>query len=77
MSSRLIIRQKRKSRAFWLQKLFGSNRGTHWSIAGSVAVIVLGTYLIYSGHNGNLTTATAISAKAPVSATAGDAELKR
>ena len=33
-----------------LRKWFGPNRGTHWSIAGSVAVIILGGYLIYSAE---------------------------
>jgi hypothetical protein len=32
------------------QKWFGPNRNTHWSIAGAVAVIVLGGYLIYSNR---------------------------
>jgi hypothetical protein len=31
-----------------LHKWLGPNRGTHWSIAGAVAVIMLGGYLIYS-----------------------------
>jgi hypothetical protein len=31
-----------------LHKWLGPNRGTHWTIAGSVAVIMLGGYLIYS-----------------------------
>lgn len=31
-----------------LQKWLGPNRGTHWTVAGAVAVIMLGGYLIYS-----------------------------
>lgn len=31
-----------------LHKWFATNRGTHWSIAGAVAVIILGSYLVYS-----------------------------
>jgi hypothetical protein len=38
------------------RKLFRTNRGTHWSIAGSVAVIILGSYLIYSIRESNPTT---------------------
>jgi hypothetical protein len=33
-----------------LHNWFGPNRGTHWSIAGSVAVIILGSYLVYSSQ---------------------------
>jgi hypothetical protein len=29
-------------------KWFGPNNGTHWTIAGAVAVIILGLYVIYS-----------------------------
>jgi len=42
----------------WLRKWFGPNRGTHWSVAGAVVVILLGSYLVYSNH----TTATPIAA---------------
>jgi hypothetical protein len=42
-----------------LRKWFGANRGTHWTIAGSVAVIIFGSYLIYSSRGSNLTIATA------------------
>jgi hypothetical protein len=76
MTRRLINRQKKTMLRNWLTKWFGSNRGTHWSVAGSVAVIVLGTYLIYS-QGGNTTTATAVSANAPITATAGAVGLKR
>jgi hypothetical protein len=37
----------------WLHKWFGTNRGTHWSIAGSVAVIIFGSYLIYNHRDSN------------------------
>ena len=36
-----------------LRRWFGPNRNTHWTIAGSVAVIMLGAYLVYSNHDGN------------------------
>jgi hypothetical protein len=45
-----------------LHKWFGPNRGTHWTIAGSVAVIMLGSYLVYSNRDGSPVTATAITA---------------
>jgi hypothetical protein len=37
-------------------KWFATNRGTHWTIAGSVAVIIFGSYLVYNGRNSNPTT---------------------
>jgi hypothetical protein len=42
-----------------IHKLFGTNRGTYWIIAGSVVVIVLGGYLVYNSRDGNPTTAAA------------------
>ena len=45
-----------------LHKWFGPNRGTHWTIAGSVAVIMLGSYLVYSYRDISPTAATNISA---------------
>jgi hypothetical protein len=45
-----------------LHKWFGPNRGTHWNIAGSVAVIMLGSYLVYSIRDSSPTTAATISA---------------
>jgi hypothetical protein len=41
------IIQHNKSR---LQKWFGPNRNTHWVVAGSVAVILLGSYVVYSNR---------------------------
>jgi hypothetical protein len=34
---------------------FGTNRGTHWTVAGSVTVIILGGYFIYSSRGSNPT----------------------
>jgi hypothetical protein len=45
-----------------LRKWFGPNRGTHWTIAGSVAVIMLGSYLVYSNRDATSVTAITISA---------------
>jgi len=47
-----------------LRKWLGPNRTTHWTIAGSVAVIMLGSYLVYSNRDSNPT-------GIPISATAG------
>jgi hypothetical protein len=45
-----------------LHKWFGPNRSTHWTIAGAVAVIILGSYLVYSNRGSNPSTAATISA---------------
>ena len=45
-----------------LHKWFGTNRGTHWTVAGFIAVIMLGSYLVYSNRDTSSTTATSISA---------------
>jgi hypothetical protein len=39
----------------WFHKWFGTNRGTHWTIAGSVAVIIFGSYLVYNSRDTNPT----------------------
>jgi hypothetical protein len=41
-----------------LHKWFGTKRGTHWRIAGSVAVIIFSGYLIYNNRGSNPTTVT-------------------
>jgi hypothetical protein len=43
MADHPVIRDKSA-----LHEFFGPNRNTHWIIAGSVAVIMLGGYLVYS-----------------------------
>jgi hypothetical protein len=43
-----------------LRRWFGTNRGTHWTVAGSVAVAIFAIYFVYS--NRNPTAATDISA---------------
>ncbi len=45
-----------------LLKWFGPNSGTHWTIAGSVAVIMLGSYLVYSIRDGSPANAVTFSA---------------
>lgn len=37
-------------------KWLGTNRGTHWTVAGMVAVIIFGSYFIYSIRNNSATT---------------------
>jgi hypothetical protein len=41
-----------------IDKWFVTTQGTHWMAAGSVTVIILGSYLIYSMRNTNPTTTT-------------------
>jgi len=45
-----------------LRKWFGPNRGTHWSVAGSVAVIIFASYLIYHSRDSNPASAAAVPA---------------
>jgi hypothetical protein len=52
-----------------MHKWFGPNRGTHWTIAGSVAVIVLGSYALYTS-NRDSAPATAVIIAAPEQAAA-------
>ena len=61
MSAHSVIRRDRNRLGKWFHKWFGTNRGTHWTIAGSVAVIIFGSYLIYNSRD-NPTTTTNISA---------------
>jgi len=63
----------------WLRKWFGANRGTHWSIAGSVAVIIFGSYLIYNSRHSKPTSAANIAAaeRTPVPMTPGPLTLKK
>jgi hypothetical protein len=53
-----------------LHKWFGPNPSTHWTIAGSVAVIMLGSYLVYKPEN-----RTAISAAERIPAAMAPAPL--
>ncbi len=62
MSARSDIQHDMNVLYKWFHKSFGTNRGTHWSIAGAVAVIIFGSYLIYSSRGSNLATATTASA---------------
>jgi hypothetical protein len=56
MSAPSATRRDRNALGKRLRKWFGANRGTHWSVAGSIAVIIFGVYLIYNNHDSNLKT---------------------
>ena len=58
-----------------LHKWFGSNRSTHWTIAGSVAVIMLGSHLVYSNRDGNPANPTNTSAAERIPAAMAPAPL--
>jgi hypothetical protein len=77
MSARSAIRHDRSKLGKWLHKWFGTNRGTHWTIAGAVAVIILGSYLVYNGRDGNPATTIAAAGRAPAPMTPGPLTVKR
>jgi cytochrome b subunit of formate dehydrogenase len=56
MNAVSVLRYDKNKLRQWFHRWFGTNRGTHWTVAGSVAVIIFGGYLIYNGLNGNPTT---------------------
>jgi hypothetical protein len=62
-----------------LRKWFGTNRGTHWTIAGSVVVIIFGGYLVYNGRNSNPATTVIVPAaeRTPSPMTPGPFPLQR
>jgi len=75
----VVIRHNTNTLRKWLHKRFGTNRGTHWTIAGSVVVIIFGSYLIYNGRQSSSTTAATIYAAERTSApmTPGPHTLKK
>ena len=70
MTGSSAVRRDKNKFQKWLHKWVGSNRGTHWSIAGSVAVIILGSYLIYDIRVSNSTSAATIGVTGPPPASA-------
>jgi hypothetical protein len=58
-----------------LRRWFGPNRNTHWTIAGSAAVILLGAYLVYSNSDSK-PTGIPISAAEGTPSPMGPAPLK-
>ena len=56
-------------------KWFGPNRSTQWTIAGSVAVIMLGSYLVYSNPDSNPANPTTTSAAERIPAAMAPAPL--
>jgi hypothetical protein len=79
MSALSDMRHERKMLRKWLRKWFGANNGTHWNIAGAVAVIILGAYLIYNIHDSSHPAATTIvaSERSQVPMTPGPHILKK
>jgi hypothetical protein len=65
MTGSVLIQHDKSIPHKWL----GGNRGTHWIVAGIVAVIVLGSYLIHVcrptnvGSDGSRTACTAHNGK--------------
>jgi hypothetical protein len=49
MAGPSVIRRDKNMLLKWL----GPNRGTHWTVAGAVAVIMIGGYLVYSIRDSN------------------------
>jgi hypothetical protein len=56
MTSISALRHDKNRLRKWVRKWFGANRGTHWTIAGSVAVIIFGGYLAYNSRDANRAT---------------------
>jgi len=79
MTATSAFRRDKKMLRKWFHKWFGANRGTHWSIAGAVAVIIFASYLIYGSRDSNPAAATTISAaeQAPAPTTPGPHTLKK
>jgi hypothetical protein len=65
MTGSSVIRRDKNKLQKWLHKWFGTNRGTHWTVAGSVAVIILGSYLIFNTRDGSPTTTISSAERAP------------
>jgi hypothetical protein len=79
MTALLGLRYDKNKLRKWLYNWFGTNRGTHWTVAGSVAAIILGSYLIYNSRNGDPATTVIVRAaeRAPSPTTPGPFPLKR
>jgi hypothetical protein len=58
MSAPSAIQHRKKM----LRRWFGANRGTHWIVAGSVAVVIFGSYLVYNNRDRPPATAAIIPA---------------
>jgi len=76
MTGLTVIRHERKMLREWFHKWFGTSRGTHWSIAGSVAVIIFSSYLIYNSRDSK-PAAPAAAARTPAPMTPGPHLLKK
>lgn len=75
MSASSVLRRDRNK----LRKWFGTNRGTHWTIAGSVSVIIFGSYLIYNSRDSGPTTSATlgVTGQTPVPTPPGSLTLQK
>jgi hypothetical protein len=60
MTTRSVVRHDSSVSREGHRKWLGTHRGTHWSVAGLVAVIIFGSYFIYNIHSSNLAATIAI-----------------
>jgi hypothetical protein len=72
MSALSVLQRDRNK----LHKWFGTNRGTHWTIAASV-IIFSSYYLIYNSRDGNPTPTNPAAERAPAPTAPGPFTLKR
>jgi hypothetical protein len=74
-----VLRYDKNKLRKWLHKWVRTNRGTHWTVAGSGAVIIFGNYLVYNSRNSNPATIITIPAaeRTPSPMTPGPLPLKR
>jgi hypothetical protein len=77
MTALSALRYDKNTLRKWFHKWFGANRGTHWTIAGSVAVIIFGSYLVYNSRNSNTTIIIPAVEQTPSPMTPGPFPLKR
>jgi hypothetical protein len=51
MTTASAFQNDKKMLRKWLRRWFGTNRGTHWSVAGVVGALIFASYLIYNNHD--------------------------
>jgi len=56
---------------------FGRTHGTHWTVAGAVAVIIFGSFLIYSNHGDSPAPTLGEAAGTPAMTAPGSSPLKK
>ena len=62
MTAVSLLRYDKNKLRKWLHEWFGTNCGSHWTVAVFVAVIIFGGYLIYNDRDRNPTAANIGSA---------------